>query len=81
MFKSKNGSKTEFHRNGLLATLSSNSRKDKIGNTIIKQKTNVTRSLLEDIKTEMVWTCSENGRGEITKRSYEMEHTGKKKTG
>jgi len=40
-------------------------------------------SLLEDIKnqaTSMVWTCSKNGRGEITKRSYEMEPTRKKKT-
>jgi len=27
----------------------------------------------------MVWTCSENGRGEITKKSYEMEPTRKKK--
>ena len=56
-------------------------RKDKIRNTIIKQKMNVTRSLLDYIKTEMLWTCSENGRGEITKRSYEMEPTRKKKTG
>jgi len=29
----------------------------------------------------MVWTCSENGRGEITKRSYEMEPTRKKTQG
>ena len=28
----------------------------------------------------MVWTCSKNGRGEITKRSYEMEPTRKKQT-
>jgi len=28
----------------------------------------------------MVRTCSENGRGETTKRSYEMEPTRKKKT-
>jgi hypothetical protein len=43
---------------------------------------NVVRSLLDDIKnraTSMVWTCSENGRGEIAKRSYEMELTRKKK--
>jgi len=26
----------------------------------------------------MVWTCSENGRGEITKKSYEMDPTRKK---
>jgi hypothetical protein len=30
------------------------SRKDKIRNTIIKQKMNVTRSLLEDIKTKQL---------------------------
>jgi len=30
------------------------SRKDKIRNNIIKQKMNVTRSLLEDIKTEQL---------------------------
>jgi hypothetical protein len=57
--------------------------KDKIRNTVIKQKMNVARSLLEDIKTKItsiLWTCSENGRGEITKRSYEMEPTRKKKT-
>jgi len=37
---------------------------------------NVARSLLDVIKnqiTSMVWTYSKNGRGEITKRSYEME--------
>jgi len=28
----------------------------------------------------MVWTCSENGRGETAKKSYEMEPTRKKKT-
>ena len=30
------------------------SRKDKIRNTIIKQKMNVTRSLLDDIKTKQL---------------------------
>jgi len=29
----------------------------------------------------MVWTCSTNGRGEIAKKSYEMEPTRKKKRG
>jgi len=56
------------------------SRKDKIGNTIIK-KMNVTRSLLDDIKTtSVVWPCSKNGRRNIAKRSYEMASAGKKKT-
>jgi len=27
----------------------------------------------------MVWTCSKNGIGEITKRNYEMEPTGRRK--
>jgi len=27
----------------------------------------------------MIWTCSKNRRGKITKRSYEMEPTRKKK--
>jgi hypothetical protein len=31
------------------------SRKDKIRNTIIKQKMKVTRSLLDDIKTKLRW--------------------------
>jgi len=48
-FKSKNRSKTKFHRNGLLATLSSNFQKDKIRNNIIKQEMNVKRSILDDI--------------------------------
>jgi hypothetical protein len=55
------------------------SRKDKIRNNIIKQKMNVTRSLLDDIKTKQL-QCPENGRGEIAIRSYEMASTRKKKT-
>jgi len=58
-------------------------RKDKIRDTIIKQKMNVTRSLLDDINTkttEMVWTCSENGRGKTPKTGYEMEPTRTKET-
>ena len=31
-------------------------------------------------KVAMVWTCFKNGRGKITKRSYEMASTRKKKT-
>ena len=55
VFKGKNGSKTEFHRNGLLgdARLEFPGR-TKIRNNIIKQKMNVTRSLLEDIKTKQL---------------------------
>jgi len=29
----------------------------------------------------MVWTCSENGRGEITKKSYEKSPPGRRKRG
>jgi hypothetical protein len=36
------------------------SRKDKIGNTVIKQKMNVERSLLDDIKTATYATYSIN---------------------
>jgi hypothetical protein len=54
VFKSKNGSKTKFHTNGLLATLSSNFQEGQIRNTIIKQKLNVARSVLEDVKTEQL---------------------------
>ena len=36
VFKGKNGSKTEFHRNGLLAKLGSNFQEGKIKNNIIK---------------------------------------------
>ena len=55
------------------------SGKDKIRNTIMKQKMDVARSLLDDIQTIQL-QCSKNGRGEISKRSYEMEPTRKKKT-
>ena len=83
VFKGKNGSKTEFHRNGLLATLGSNFQKDKIRIIIIKQKMNVTRSLLEDIKTEQFKWYGHVQRmeeGRLPKKSYEMEPTRKKKT-
>jgi hypothetical protein len=29
----------------------------------------------------MVWTCSKNGRGKVTKRSYEMASTRRRKQG
>jgi hypothetical protein len=56
------------------------SRKDKIRNSTLKQRMNVTKSLLDDYKvTSMVWTCSKNGRGKVTRRSYELAFTRKKK--
>jgi len=54
VFKSKNCSKTKFHRNGLLATLSSNFQEGQNWNNIIKQKMNVTRSLLDNIQTKQL---------------------------
>ena len=51
VFKSKNGSKTEFHGRRSARI----SRKDKIRNTIIKQKMNVIRSLSDDIKTNQMY--------------------------
>ena len=54
VFKNKNSSKTKFHRNGLLATFSSNFQEGQIRNTIIKQKMNVVRSLLDNIKTKQL---------------------------
>ena len=59
------------------------SRKDKIRNTIIKQKMNVARSLLDDIKTQQLKWYGHVQRmeeGRLPKKSYEMEPTRKKKT-
>ena len=59
------------------------SRKDKIRNAIIKQKMNVTRSLLDDIKTKQLKWYGHVQRmeeGRLPKKSYEMEPTRKKKT-
>ena len=73
-----NSTETDFWRRSARI-----SRKDKIRNTIIKQKVNVTRSLLDDIKTQQLkWYghVQRMVRGEITKKSYEMEPTRKKKT-
>jgi hypothetical protein len=59
------------------------SRKDKIRINIITQKLNVTRFLLEDIKTKQLQcygrTCPENGEGNII-RSTEMATIREKKT-
>ena len=52
--KSKNGSKTNSHRNRIWRRSARISRKDKLRNTIIKQKTNVVMSLLGDIKTKQL---------------------------
>ena len=54
MLKSENDSKIKFYRNGLLATSARISRKNKIRNTIVKQKMNVTRSLLDGTQTKQL---------------------------
>jgi hypothetical protein len=58
------------------------SRKDKIRNTVIKQKMMVTRSLLDGIKTKQLQWYGHVQRIEerIAKISYEMASTRKKKT-
>jgi hypothetical protein len=57
------------------------SRKDKIRNTIIKQKVNVTRFLLDDINTKQLKWYGHVQRmeeGRLPKTGYEMESTRKK---
>ena len=49
--KEKNYCKTEFNGSGFLETSAYNFKKE-IGKTIIKHKVNMTRSLIEDIKTK-----------------------------
>jgi hypothetical protein len=56
------------------------SRKGKIRNAIIKQKMNVAKSLLDDIKTKQLQWYGHVQRMEDYQRSYEMETTRKKKT-
>jgi len=83
VFKSKKRSKiystdTDFWRHS-----ARNSRKGKIRNNINKQKINVTRSVLDDIKTKQLqWyehvQRMEEGRYPV--RSYEMATTRKTKT-
>ena len=54
------------------------SRKDKIRSSIIKQKMNVERSLLDDIKNNFNdMAMFKEMKKEIAKRSYEMASTGK----
>ena len=60
-----------------------NSRKDKIRNTIINQKMYVVRSLLGDIKTKQLQWYGHVHRmeeGRLSRKSYEVEPTGKKET-
>ena len=60
------------------------SRKDKIRNTIIKQKMNVTRSLLDDIKTQQLkWYGLVEGmeEGRLPKKVMKWNPPGRRKQG
>ena len=60
------------------------SRKDKIRNNIIKQKMNVTRSLLEDIKTKQLEWCGHVQRmeeGRLPKKVMKWSPPGRRKRG
>jgi hypothetical protein len=55
------------------------SRKDKIRNNVIKKKMNVTRSLLDDIKTKQLqWYGQSKGwrRGDYQKKYWNGDHQG-----
>ena len=83
VFKRKNCSKMNSTEMDFWRRSARISRKDKIWNTIIKQKMNVTRSLLDDIKTQQLKWYGHVQRmeeGRLPKRSNEMEPTRKKKT-
>jgi len=54
VFKSKNGSKTQFTEMDFWRRSARFSRKDKIRNVIIKQKMNLAWSLLDDINTKQL---------------------------
>ena len=60
-----------------------NLREDKIRNTIIEQKMNVTRSILDDIKTKLKWygRVQRMEEGRLPKKSYEMSPPGRRKRG
>jgi hypothetical protein len=58
------------------------SRKEKIRNTVIKKKMNVTRSLLDDIKTKQLqWYGQSKGcrRGDCQKKYWNSDHQGEGK--
>ena len=60
------------------------SRKDKIRNTIIKQKMNVTRSLLDDIKTQQLkWYghVQRMDEGRLLKKVMKWSPPGRRKRG
>jgi hypothetical protein len=60
------------------------SRKDKIGNNIIKQKTNVTRSILDDIKTKQLQLYGHVQRieeGRLPKEVIKWRPPGRRKRG
>ena len=83
VFKSKRAAKLNSTEIDFWRHSARISRKDRIRNTIIKQKMNVTRSLLEHIKIQQLKWYGHVQRmeeGRLPKRSNEMEPTRKKKT-
>jgi hypothetical protein len=55
VFKGKNGSKTEFHKNGRFGDAQLEfPRRTKLGILLLDKKMNVERSLLDDIKTKQI---------------------------
>ena len=80
----KNGNKIKFHRNGVWRRSARISRKDKIRNTIIKQKMNVTRPLLDDIKTKQLQRYGHVQRmkeGRLSKQVMTWRRLGRRKRG
>ena len=83
VFKSKTSAKLNSIGMDFWRRSARNSRKDEIRNNIIKQKMNVTRSLLDDIKTKQLQWYGHVQRmeeGRLPGRSYEMASTRKTKT-
>jgi hypothetical protein len=82
--KAKNGSKTKFHRMDFWRRSARISRKDKIRNTIIKQKVYVVRSLLDDIKTKQLQWYGHVQRmeeGRLPKKVMKWSPPGRRKRG
>ena len=74
-----NSAEMDFWRRSALI-----SRKDKIRNNIIKQKMNVTRSLLDDIKTKQLQWCGHVQRmqeGRLTEEVMKWRPPGRRKRG
>jgi len=84
VFESENGSKLNSTEIDFQRRSARISRKDKIRNTIIKQKVNVTRALLDDIKTKQLqWYghVSRMEEGRLPKEVMKWRPLGRRKRG